>query len=259
MAARRVVDSLDADAVCAIAERLLVAYPRFPKIDFLDRALANLDSLPLFERADHIADALRHSLPAKVPKAIELLVRSLGPPREGPGYGTLENFRVLPLTRFVGRFGLPFFDESMSALYEMTRRFTAEFDIRPFLVKYPSRTMAAMRMWVQDPDLHVRRLVSEGTRPRLPWAKHLEQFKHDPVPVIQLLDCLKDDRELYVRRSVANNLADIVKDNPDVGYQVLTRWSYGAPPGRRWLIKHAVRFPCARGDVRALELLKESG
>ena len=256
MTHRRVADSLGVGAVCTLAHRIAAVDSSFRRSAFLSRALAGLDGLPLFGRADHIAECLRRSLPASLPRALRILVDVLDAPRKSPGYGAIENFWVLPLTRFVGHFGLAHFNESMEALYQMTRRFTSEFDVRPFLMRHPSRTLSVMRVWSQDSDLHVRRLVSEGTRPRLPWSRHLEQFKRDPRPVIELLEFLKDDPEVYVRRSVANNLADIIKDNPDLAYPVLQGWSCSASPARVWLIRHAIRFPCARNDSRALELLE---
>jgi 3-methyladenine DNA glycosylase AlkC len=102
----------------------------------------------------------------------------------------------------------------MRAQYELTQRFTAEYSIRVFLEPYSERTLASQRELALDPSVHVRRLVSEGTRPRLPWAPRLRAFQDDPRPVLELLELLKDDPELFVRRSVANNLNDIGKDNP---------------------------------------------
>jgi len=108
--------------------------------------------------------------------------------------------------------------------YELTQRFTAEFSIRPFLEKYPESTLARLEKWTKDRSVHVRRLVSEGTRPRLPWAPRLRRFMADPRPVLALLELLKDDPELYVRRSVANNLNDIGKDNPTLLVDTTRRW-----------------------------------
>lgn len=143
----------------------------------------------------------------------------------------------------------------MRAQYELTQRFTAEFSIRVFLDREPERTLARLRDWTADPSPHVRRLVSEGTRPRLPWAPRLRRFQTDPRPVVDLLELLKDDPSLYVRRSVANNLNDIGKDNPDVLIETCRRWLVGATSGRRWLVRHALRSAIKRGERAALDLL----
>ncbi len=123
----------------------------------------------------------------------------------------------------------------MEAQYELTKRFTAEFSIRPFLERHPEATYARLEKWAHDADVHVRRLVSEGTRPRLPWGSRLRAFQKDPRPRLRLLELLKDDPELYVRRSVANNLNDIGKDHPDVLVKTCARWSKGATPERSWI------------------------
>lgn len=254
MAMGPISDALDIESCRRLGVRLRTVCPTVRSERLIELVSPSLNGQRLMSRADTIARAIRDVLPGSFTESVRLLCHMLGPARPGGGYGPHENFELLPLTRFVSLYGLEYFEESMGALYEMTRRFTAEFDIRPFIERYPHRTLARFREWCEDPDLHVRRLVSEGTRPRLPWASHLQMFKRDPTLVLELLERLKDDPEPYVRRSVANNLADILKDNPAIAYRTLARWSKKAPPGRRWIIRHAVRFQRDRGDRRALEL-----
>lgn len=143
----------------------------------------------------------------------------------------------------------------MRAQHVLTRLFTAEFSIRAFLEHEPERTLARLAEWTRDPDPHVRRLVSEGTRPRLPWAPRLARFQADPEPVLALLERLKDDPEPYVRRSVANNLNDIAKDHPGRVLAVCRRWMHGAGPDRRALVRHALRSLVKSGDSEALGIL----
>ena len=151
----------------------------------------------------------------------------------------------------------------MRACYEITKRLSAEFCIRYFLIQYRDRCLERLAEWVTDPNPHVRRLVSEGTRPRLPWAMRLKDFQQNPHYTLPLLEQLKDDRELYVRRSVANHLGDLLKDHPDVMFDVCQRWadevsgpSVDLPASviaaRRWLVRHAVRLPAKKGDARAI-------
>jgi 3-methyladenine DNA glycosylase AlkC len=161
----------------------------------------------------------------------------------------------MPQNDFVARYGLDDFDISMRALYEMTKRFTAEGAIRAFIQKYPDQTLRVLRQWAQDPNCHVRRLVSEGTRPRLPLAPRLRDFIRDPRPVLALLEQLKADPELMVRRSVANNLNDIAKDHPDLVVETLARWKQAAAPGTPWIIGHAARTLLKQGHAGALALL----
>ena len=143
----------------------------------------------------------------------------------------------------------------MQAQHALTQRFTAEFSIRPFLQAHPEATLARLRQWAFDPSPHVRRLVSEGTRPRLPWAPRLRGFQKDPAPVLALLELLKDDPELYVRRSVANNLNDIGKDHPELLTQTAQRWLKGASENRQWIVGHALRSAVKRGEAGALKVL----
>ena len=149
----------------------------------------------------------------------------------------------------------------MTVNYELTKRFTSEFSIRPFLERHRRRTLARLKSWTKDPNPHVRRLCSEGTRPRLPWASRLPALQQDPSLALPILQALKDDDELYVRRSVANHLGDILKDHPDVVYDLCAAWLdelESASPerikNRKWMIRHAVRLPAKKGVKAALDL-----
>ncbi len=164
-------------------------------------------------------------------------------------------FLYLPHVFYVAQYGLDHFEASMHAQYELTQRFSAEFSIRSFLERYPEETLARLEVWARDPSPHVRRLVSEGTRPRLPWAPRLRRFQEDPRPVLHLLELLKDDPELYVRRSVANNLNDIGKDHPDVLVETARRWLEDASEERQWLVRHALRSAVKRAEPGALDVL----
>ena len=150
----------------------------------------------------------------------------------------------------------------MLAQYEITRRFSAEFSIRPFLIRWQDRTLARLMEWTSDPDPHVRRLCSEGSRSRLPWAMRIPAFIQDPRPTLPILERLKDDPEEYVRRSVANHVGDIAKDHPTVAFELCERWAKGASEELKWVIRHAVRHPAKKGVKEALrlrEIAKASG
>ena len=211
-----------------IAAMLHSVAASFDAEGFVHSALCGYEELDLMARGRHMADILRQYLPADYRHALEILLASLGEKIghiEGQG---MAPFLYLPHVMFVARYGLDHFEESMHAQYELTQRFTAEFSIRFFIERHPQATLARLRQWANDPNHHVRRLVSEGTRPRLPWAQRLRDFQRDPAPVLALLELLKDDPSLYVRRSVANNLNDIGKDHPALLTATAQRWLQGA-------------------------------
>lgn len=245
----------DGRIVRSIARDLRRVYTRFDTADFSRECLAALDELSLTERAAHIAEVMRRHLPKNAQKAIELLIDSLGPPLVSSEAFGMEPFRYLPHVLFVARYGLDHFETSMRAQYELTQRFSAESSIRSFLIRYPEETYERLVEWSSDPSVHVRRLVSEGSRPRLPWAQRLRQFQKDPRPVIDLLERLKDDPERYVQRSVANNVNDIAKDHPDLAVEVCRRWLEQPTAERRWIVNHALRSLIKRGHRGAMKLL----
>lgn len=213
---------------------------------FTTACLDGFDDLGLMDRARRIAGVMSTLLDPDPATAVRQVHDAIGEHRR-PG---MASFYYNPHAMFIGTQGLPAFEESMAAMYDLTKVFTAEFCIRPFLVAYPE-TLRRLHVWATDPDEHVRRLVSEGTRPRLPWAERLTQFIEDPQPVIRLLDLLKDDESEYVRRSVGNNLNDISKDNPQTVLEVARAWY----PGREALVGRGLRTLIKAGDPRALAVL----
>lgn len=247
-----------ADIPARIAAAITAVHPGFPREAFVEQALAGFEPLDLMARGRHLAQVLRRHLPPSYEGALEILLASLGPRLE-TGSNGMAPFFYLPHVELVAQHGLGHFEPSMRALHQLTQRFTAEFSIRPFIEAYPEASLARLHEWVSDPSPHVRRLVSEGTRPRLPWAARLRRFQKDPRPVLELLERLKDDPELYVRRSVANNLNDIGKDHPQLLAETARRWLNGASPERHWLVRHALRSAVKRGEAGALEVLGFGG
>lgn len=257
---------LDREAIDCLAHNLAFASPQFDRDRFRDVATDGLAPLSLMQRGHHLAKAMRACLPVVYEQAVAIIVRSLTPPLERTDNFGLAGFFYLPHVMFVSTYGLdpagnggadPF-ETSMRAQHELTRRFSAEFSIRAFLQRWPERTLAQLERWTKDSDPHVRRLCSEGTRPRLPWASRLPHFIRNPRPALPLLETLKDDADLYVRRSVANHLGDIAKDHPDLVFALCERWLVGAGAERHWLIRHAVRHPARKGVKAALSLRKRA-
>lgn len=253
---------LGEEAVDCLAHNIRAVHWSFPGDAFRASALDGLEPLGLIERGQHLSRALRKHLPADYSAAVEVMLASLTPPMARTDDLGLAVFFYLPHVCFVAEYGhdpagnggQDPFEVSMRAQYELTRRFSAEFSIRPFIVQQQARTLAQLLEWTGDPDPHVRRLCSEGTRPRLPWASRIPAFIDDPSPVLPILEALKDDDELYVRRSVANHLGDIAKDHPGLAFDLCARWLAGASTERKWLIRHALRHPAKKGDREALRL-----
>lgn len=231
--------------------------PRFRSRAFVKQATDGLEELELLDRGKHISRALAAHLSPDYPTAIEALLRSLGPEHatdELIGVG-MAPFFYLPHLVFVAERGLDHFDLSMRAQYELTKRFSAESSIRPYIAAHPERTFAVLREWARDANPHVRRLVSEGTRLRLPWASRVAWLDANPERVLELLELLKDDPTTVVRRSVANNLNDLGKVHRGLLTRTCAAWLQGASPERRALVEHALRSAVKRGEPDALRLL----
>ena len=254
-------DSFRPDVAVWVADRVGEAHPPFDREAFLRSALEGFDALELTGRARAIAAALGAHLPEDFAVTADVIARALGPelPRDTVEGAGMDVFRYLPYVYLVAERGLGHFEESMALQHALTRRFTAEFSIRAFIEAHPRAPRARLAEWTRDPSPHVRRLVSEGTRPRLPWAPRLRGLQADPSPLLPLLEALRDDPAEYVRRSVANNLNDISKDHPAVTLEVCRRWMDGAPPPRRALVRHALRTLSRAGDPQALAILGFGG
>lgn len=252
---------LNQEIIHAMAGHFQKHWARFDARGFEAAAAKNLDTLELKARTGQIADAMIKYLPVDFRKAGKIILASLGTPLgENLSAGRVNargiaGWAVMPMTHYVGLHGHDHFDLSMTLFKEMTKRASSEFGIRFFLLKSPTKTLGVLRTWTTDKNQHVRRLVSEGIRPRLPWGMRLPVFINDPMPVINLLERLKDDDEEYVRRSVANNLNDIAKDHPDLVAKIAARWIKGASRERRKLIRHACRTLIKNGHKKTLAVL----
>jgi len=238
-------DLLGHGAVASIADAGVSASPRFDRAAFVDAAASGLEALSIMERVRHIAGALHNALPAGYPEAVGI-VRAMA--------ARLSGFQAVAVTEFVARHGLDHVELSLAALADITRHGSAEFAIRPFLARDPEGTLSAMLRWTGDANEHVRRLASEGSRPRLPWAGRVPALKADPTLAIPILEALRSDPSAYVRKSVANHLNDIAKDRPDWLVDRLAAWPQ-EDSRTKWIIRHALRTLIKRGDPRALALI----
>lgn len=219
-----------------------------------------IPGLELKDRVLVLAEGLRDRLPADYPAAVAVLLAVLGE-ELGEGGGMFNtSWFLMPVARFVEEFGLDHPEVSLDAIEEITKRHTGEYAIRPYVERHYELTMARVARWARDPSLNVRRLASEGVRPRLPWARTLHRFVDDPHPVLEILEPLRSDPSEYVRKSVANHLNDIARDHPEIALATAVRWSRESPTDETaWIVKHALRVLVKKGDQRALALLGATG
>lgn len=244
-----------------IGAQLVRAWPAFDRKRFERLALNSLETLEFKARAQHVCNALEATLPDDFEHAATVLETSLAPigtrrstvaPDVATGAG-LNGWAVWPLGEYVARRGLDSPERALRTLHALTQRFTAEWPVRAFIEAHPELTFATLAAWARDPSEHVRRLASEGSRPRLPWGLQLKTLIADPSPTLPLLRALQDDESEYVRRSVANHLNDIAKDHPAIVAGWLEAHLPDASPERRALLKHASRTLIKRGDARILK------
>ena len=253
---------LNAPLVAQAASHFARVAPGFDAQAFTAAATAGLDRLEFKARAMQIADALEARLPADFDTAAGVIEAALAPapaPDHAPwgelraGADGLAGWILWPVGEFIARRGQTRPDRALAALHALTQRFTAEFAIRPFLVQHPALVFATLARWASDPSAAVRRLVSEGSRPRLPWGLRLHALVSDPSPTLPLLRALQDDPSKAVRRSVANHLNDIARDHPALVAQWLAEHLPGAPAHRRALLRHASRTLIKAGDAAVLQ------
>lgn len=236
-----------------IAQAIHKSHTDFDSSRFLKGLERELAPLELKTRMLLLADRLEQNLPANPKELFSILIRSLSA-NEQDSVG-LKSFLVWPLTEIVARRGEQEFDLAMTALVEMTQRFTSEYAIRPFLRKQPQRTLEHVMRWTEHENEHVRRLASEGTRPLLPWGEKLPEFAANPQVTQPILDRLHTDPSEYVRRSVANHLNDHSKSHPEHVIQTLQRWRKKAHPTFASMANKAARTLIKQGDPQALELI----
>lgn len=248
-------EGINAEVVRAYADGL-AHVPGFDPTSFTAATVPALDALELKARVQHVAAALLEHLGGDYAFALSALMEMLEEhtANDRPSYA----FVHWPMAQFVEDYGpdVPeHFAASVAAMKAITRHFSCEFAVRPFLERYPEAMLAVMHDWATDPDVHVRRNASEGMRPRLPWGGHLTAFIDDPAPVFELLATLREDPEAYVRRSVSNALNDIAKDHPQRLMDVLEAWGTEGDAHHLWIRKRALRTLVKDGDPRALALL----
>jgi 3-methyladenine DNA glycosylase AlkC len=246
--------------VTRLASELSSAHRGFAAAEFIEEVMSRLHELELKQRIAWITDCLENQLPRDYRRAVNVMVRALPAPCDPDRLdGDFGDFIYAPYSEYVARHGCTRDDLgfSLAALREITTRFSAEFAVRAFINAFPDETLTTLAEWTTDEHYHVRRLCSEGTRPRLPWAGLLATPPHYAIP---LLDHLYTDATRFVTRSVANHVNDISKVEPDLAMDTLQRWR-GSGRQRAmeldYIVRHATRTLAKQRNARALDLLRE--
>lgn len=244
----------DGPLVRETAARILAVEPDFDSDAFVRKATRGLGGLEMLDRVGNIAEALHAALPRPTARALRALVASMPPPIGTTEGVTEHGYKLWPYGEFIARHGLDDIDASFAAMVELTRRFSAEFAVRPFLAAYPDEMLARLESLVAHEDPHVRRWVSEGTRTRLPWGKRVPALEERAERRLALLAKLRHDGDRYVQRSVANHLQDILKDDRELAFPVLAAWSCEGREETTWIARHAARGLLKAGCPETLAL-----
>ncbi len=228
-----------------LSEKILAAYPKFKSRNFVRDVEHNVVGRTYTERVAVIAELLKQHLPENYEESLPILLSVLG--EENPNQTGMftHYYWILPIGKFVQEYGMEHFESSIKAIEEITKRNTGEYAIRPYIRKYPAQTLKVMEQWAKSPDFHLRRLASEGLRPKLPWASKLDTFIQNPMPVFHILELLKEDEIMFVKRSVANHLADWIKVNKEAVMPLIERWQTSDDKNTQWIVKRATRREAA--------------
>lgn len=233
-------------------------YTSFERNKFVNDTVIKFPELELKARISWIAECLKKYLPTDYKRAVDILTRSLPAPNDPElSDGDFGDFIYAPYTEYVARNGCTreHLKTSLAALYEMTQRFSAEDSIRYFINAFPRETVKELLTWSKDPHYHVRRLCSEGTRPKLPWSQKIKIPITAPLPI---LNNLYSDKTRFVTRSVANHLNDISRLDPDLAIETLINWQRSGkqkPAEMQFIIQHGLRGLVKQGNSKAMKLL----
>lgn len=234
-------DYFGSDLAILLAQKITAVYPKFDGKRFIRQVQADYLDLSLTGRVELIADCLEDALPASYPKAVKMLVAIMGPENPNETGMFKEYYWLMPVGKFIEKYGLDHYDTSIHAISELTRRNTGEYAIRPFIRRYPEQVLAQKAVWAKSDNFHLRRLASEGLRPKLPWSPKLDLFIANPKPVFSILSMMKTEPVKFVQKSIANNLTDYIKVNPDPTYKLLDTWKKSTNVNTQWMVWYATR------------------
>ena len=224
-----------------LSEKIESVYPKFDSKSFIKAVEKGVPDKSYTERIIFIAEQLFEYLPKKYESAIKILEGILGEENPNETGMFTEYWWVMPIGKYVELYGLDNYEISIKAIEEITKRNTGEYAVRPFIRKYPNKCLKQMKNWAKSEDFHLRRLASEGLRPKLPWSTKLDIFDDNPEPVFEILELLKEDEIMFVKKSVGNHLTDWLKVYYEPTKKLLKEWQTSKNKHTQWIIKRATR------------------
>lgn len=236
-----ITEQFGANLAELLAEKICKVYPEFDADHFIQDTDSKTVGQSYTQRVATLAELLRKYLPTDYKKALPILVEILGEKNPHETGMFTHYYWILPIGKFVQEYGIEHFELSMKAIAEITKRNTGEYAVRPYIREYPEASLKIIEQWAKSPNFHLRRLASEGLRPKLPWASKLDTFIENPAPVFRILELLKEDEVLFVKKSVANHLTDWLKVNREAVVPLIERWKASENLHTQWIIKRATR------------------
>jgi len=224
-----------------LSEKTEEVYPDFDSKGFVKVISRGVNDKSYTQRISFIAEQLYNHLPKDYTKAIKILLSILGEENPDETGMFTHYYWIMPIGKFIELYGLDDYKLSMKAIEEVTKRNTGEYAIRPYIRKYPKKSLKQMTTWAQSENFHLKRLASEGLRPKLPWSTKLDTFNDNPQPVFEMLELLKEDTIMFVKKSVANHLTDWLKVNYEPTRKLLVSWKTSKNKHTQWIVKHATR------------------
>ncbi len=224
-----------------LSEKIKPVHPKFDSKSFVKAVEKGITDKSYTQRIIFIAEKLNDYLPKEYEVAIKILEGILGDENPNETGMFTEYWWIMPIGKYVELYGLDNYEISIKAIGEITKRNTGEYAIRPFIRKYPENCLKQMKSWAKSEDFHLRRLASEGLRPKLPWSPKLDTFIDNPNPVFEILELLKEDEIMFVKKSVGNHLTDWLKVNCEPTTKLLKEWQKSKNKHTQWIIKRATR------------------
>lgn len=237
----KITELFGANLAELLADKILPVHSIFDKKGFIKAVEKRVPEKSYTQRVGIIAEELRSFLPSNYPEALAILMQVLGP-ENAHETGMFKNFYwLMPIGKFIEKYGLDNFDVSMQAIAEVTKRNTGEYAVRPYIRAKPEEALQYLMEWAKSDNFHLRRLASEGLRPKLPWAPKLDTFVDNPAPAFAILEILKEDPVKFVQKSAANHLTDYLKVNPEPTRTLIDEWRESDNPATQWIVKYATR------------------
>ncbi len=224
-----------------LSEKIEIVYTKFDSKSFIKSVDQGVIGKSYTQRISFLAEQLYEHLPKEFEKAIKIFYDIFGDENPNETGMFTEYWWIMPIGKYVELYGLDEYEKSIKAIEEITKRNTGEYAIRPFIRKYPKKSLKQMKKWAKSDNFHLRRLASEGLRPKLPWSTKLDTFNDNPEPVFEILELLKEDEVMFVKKSVGNHMTDWLKVNYEPAQKLLKEWQKSNNKHTQWIIKRATR------------------